>query len=56
MTVELLTAYHLAFLSSKEDCTDLIESTLVKMSHCGKSHVTAQLIYVLFRRRVDVVG
>ena len=43
MTVKLLTEPHLRFLSIKEGCTGLSESTLVKMPHCWKSHVAAQL-------------
>ena len=39
MTVKLLTEHHLEFLSLKPGCTGLSESTLVKMSHCWKSHV-----------------
>ena len=40
MTVKLLTEHYLEFLSLKGGCTGLYESTLVKMSHCWKSHVT----------------
>ena len=43
MIVKLLTEYHLEFLSLKEGCTGSSESTLVKMPHCWKSHVTAHL-------------
>ena len=43
MTVKLLTEHHLEFLSLKGDCTGSSESTLVKMKHCWKSHVTAQM-------------
>ena len=43
MPVKLLTEQHLEFLSSKGGCTDLSESTLVKMSHCWKSHVAAHM-------------
>ena len=43
MTVKLLTEHHLKFLSLKRDCTGSSESTLVKMPHCWKSHVTAQI-------------
>ena len=39
MRVKLLTEQHMEFLS----CTDLPESTLIKMPHCWKSHVTAKL-------------
>ena len=31
------------FLSLKEGCTGSSESTLVKMPHCWKSHVAAQI-------------
>ena len=44
MTVELLTEHHLEFLSLKGGCTDRSESTHVKMPHCWKSHVAAQLL------------
>ena len=43
MSVKLLTEYHLEFLSLKERCTGSSESTLVKIPHCWKSHVTAQM-------------
>ena len=44
MTVKLLTEHHLEFLSLKGGCTGSSESTLVKMPHCWKSHVVAQII------------
>ena len=44
MIVKLLTEYHLEFLTLKGGCRGSSESTLVKMSHCCKSHVTAQMI------------
>ena len=44
MTVKLLTEHHLEFLSLKGGCTGTSESTLVKMSHCWKSHVTAHML------------
>ena len=44
MTVKLLTEHHLEFLSLKGGCTGLSESTLIKMPHCWKSHVAAQII------------
>ena len=47
MGVELLTEHHLEFLSLKGGYPGLSESTLVKMPHCWKAHVTAQL-FVLF--------
>ena len=43
MMVRLLTEYHLEFLSLKVDCTGLPESTLVKMQHYWKSHVTGHI-------------
>ena len=43
MSVKLLTEHHLEFLSIKCGCTCSSESTLIKMSHCWKSHVTAQM-------------
>ena len=46
MTVKLLTEQHLEFLSLKGGCTGLYVSTLVKMPHCLKSHVTAQFILI----------
>ena len=45
MTVKLLTEQNLEFLSLKGGCTGLSESTLVKMQHCWKSHVVAQLCF-----------
>ena len=41
MSVKLLTEHHLAFLSLKGGYTGSTESTLVKMPHCWKYHVTA---------------
>ena len=43
MTVKLLTEYLSEFLRLKGGCTGLPESTHVKMPHCWKSHVMAQL-------------
>ena len=43
MTVTLLTDQHLEFLSLKGGCTCSYEHTLVKMPHCLKSHVAAQI-------------
>ena len=51
MSVKLLTEHHLEFLSLKAGCTGSSESTLVKMPHCWKSHVMAQ---VYFLSRVGV--
>ena len=43
MSIELLKEHHLEFLSVLGGGTGLSESTLVKMPHCWKSHVTAQI-------------
>ena len=43
MSVKLLTEQHLEFLSLKGGCTGSYESTLVKMPHCWKTHIVAQL-------------
>ena len=43
MSAKLLTEHHLEFLSLKGGCTCSSESTLVRMSHCWKSHVTGQM-------------
>ena len=48
MSVKLLTEHHLQFLNLTGGCTDSSESTLVKMPHCCKSHVTAHL-FIDFR-------
>ena len=48
MSVKLLTEHHLEFLSLKGHCIGSSESTLVKMPHCWKSHVAAQLCGPLF--------
>ena len=45
MTVKLLTEQHLEYQSLES------ESTLVKIPHCWKSHVTAQLYYSTYRFR-----
>ena len=39
----LLTEQHLEFLGLKGGCTGSSESTLVKMTHCWKPHVTAHM-------------
>ena len=44
MTINLLTELRLEFLSLKGGCTGSSESTPVKMPHCWKSHVTAQML------------
>ena len=44
MIVKLQTEQRLEFLSLKGGCRGLSESTLVKLPHCWKSHVTSQMI------------
>ena len=51
MSVKLLTEHHLGFLSLKDGYTGWSEPTLVKMPHCWKSHVTAQLSIIMIRSR-----
>ena len=48
MSVKLLPEHHLEFLSLKGGCTGSSESTFVKMPHCWKSHVMAQML--MFKR------
>ena len=43
MTVKLLTEQHLEFLNLTGGCIGSSESTLVKMPHRWKSHVTAHI-------------
>ena len=43
MTVKLMTEHHLEFISLKGGFKGSSESTLVKMPHCWKSHVTAHI-------------
>ena len=44
MIVKLLVEHNLASLSLKRVCTDLFESTHVKIPHCWKFYVTAQIV------------
>ena len=46
MSVKLLTEHRFEFLNLKGGRTISSESTLVKMPHCLKSHVTAQMVPV----------
>ena len=48
MSIKLLTEPNLEFLGLKGGCTGSSESTLVKMPHCWKSHVAAQLYETFF--------
>ena len=45
MLVKLLTEHHLEFLSLKGGCRGSSDSTLVKIPHGWKSHVTAHFIF-----------
>ena len=54
MSVKLLTEHHLEFLSLTGGCIGSSESTLVKMPHCWKSHVTAQLV-IFYNHLVTVL-
>ena len=47
MIIKLLTEHHLEFLSLKGGCRGSSESTLVKMSHCWKSHALTHIILTL---------
>ena len=48
MSVKLLTKQCSEFLSLKGGCKGSSKSTLVKIPHCWKSLVTAQLFYLIF--------
>ena len=50
MTVEILTQLHLEFLSLKGDCIGSSESTLIKMPHCWKLRVTAQISNAILKK------
>ena len=45
MNVKLLTGHHLEFLSLKGGLPGSSESILVKIPHCWKSHVPAQIVF-----------
>ena len=49
MNIKLLTEYHLEFLSLKGGCIGTSESIYVKMPHCWKSQVAAQIVEILIR-------
>ena len=54
MSFKLLTEHRMEFLSLKGGCTGSSESTLVKMPHCWKSHVTVHRCFdYLKTRRTD---
>ena len=52
MIVKLLIEHHLEFLSLKRGCRGSSESTLVKITHCWKSHAMAH-ISLLFNKACE---
>ena len=56
MIIKLLTEPHLEFLSIKGGCTGLSESTLVKMPHCWKSHVSAHIFKPPFPKCLQLLS
>ena len=57
MIVKLPTEHHLECLGLKGGCRGSSETTLVKMSHCWKSHVMAQIEYSLvLKKSVGTIG
>ena len=54
ISVKLLFELNLVFLSITGGCTGSSESTLVKMAHCWKSHVTVQIFLNTGPRRQSV--
>ena len=48
INIKLLTEHHLEFFSLTGGCQGSSESTHVKMPHCWKSHVTAQIYFSVF--------
>ena len=51
MIVNLLTQHNLEFLNVKGGCRGSAESTLIKMPHCWKSHVAAQINATTYTKR-----
>ena len=47
MIVKLLTEQTLGFLGLTRGCTGTSASTLVKMPHCWKSHIMAQILLIV---------
>ena len=50
MSFKLLTEHYLEFLSLTGGCTGSSETTFVKMPHCRKSHVMAEMYLVSIYR------
>ena len=55
MIVKILTEHYLEFLSLKGGCTGSFESILVKIPHCWKSHVTAQVLLSIIDRKHNII-
>ena len=55
MNVKPLTEHYLEFQSLKGGCIGSSESTLVKMPHCWKSHVTAHLSKNIKRKESEIL-
>ena len=55
MSVKLLTEQHLEFLGLRGGCIGSSESTLVKMPHCWKAHVTAQMKSYLYMKHINMM-
>ena len=53
MTVKLLTEHHLEFLSLEGGRIGSSESTLVKMPHCWKSHVAADIYMIVTTMQIS---
>ena len=56
MSVKLPTEHHLEFLSLKGGCTGSSESTLVKMPHCWKSHIVAQIDIISYIDNLSITS
>ena len=56
MSVKLLNEHHLECVAFKGGSTSSSESTLVKMPHCWKSHVTAQIMYYPDQATMEVAA
>ena len=55
MTVKLFTEHLLEFLTLNGGVTGSSESTLVKMSHCWKSHVAAHIRMKLLASKLSCI-
>ena len=53
-SVNILSEHHLEFLSLTGGYTGSSESTLVKMPHCWKSHVLAQIIFLNLQIEMNI--